>query len=194
MKLVGLTGNIGSGKSVIAKIFETLGVPVYNADARAKVILSDPETINKVVTVFGKNIIDKSGNISREKLASIVFADKKQIAELNNIIHPAVIADFKIWVGENFSAPYVIMESAILFDTDYYKLFDKIIIVSAPENIRILRVLKRDNISEDSLRMRIQNQKPESEFISDADFVIINDCKSLVIPQVLNIHNVLKMP
>jgi len=191
MKKVGLTGNIGSGKSLVAKVFETLGMPVYNADAKAKDILDSPEVAKKVVAAFSKSVVKKNGIINRETLADIVFSDKRQLAVLNNIIHPAVIDDFKTWGERNSASPYVIMESAILFDTEYYKLFEKIIIVSAMEETRIARVMKRDNISEDSVRKRMQNQKAESEIIGKADFVIVNDDKSLVIPQILCIHETL---
>jgi dephospho-CoA kinase len=192
MKKVGLTGNIGSGKSVISKIFDILGVPVYNADTRAKTILDTPSVINKVVNAFGKNIVDINGKINRKKLASIVFTSKTQLDLLNSFIHPAVIDDFKNWVNKNSSSPYVIMEAAILFETGYYNFFDKIIVVTSTADIRIERVMKRDNISEESVRIRMQNQKSESEIIGNAHFEIVNDNKCLVIPQVLKIHEALR--
>ena len=193
MQKVGLTGNIGSGKSVVAKIFETIGVPVYNADAKAKNIFDTPTLTQEIISTFGKSVVDKSGKINREKLANIVFSNEKQLVLLNSLVHPAVINDFKNWTCENDISPYVIMESAILFDTEYYKLFDKIIVVSTPEEIKIARVIKRDNVSGGSVYKRLQNQKPESEIIGKAQFVIVNDNKSLVIPQVLSIHDALLM-
>lgn len=193
MKKVGITGNIGSGKSVVAKVFEALGTPVYYADAHAKTILDTPLVTSKVITAFGKSVCDKSGKINKKKLANIVFSNEKQLAKLNGLIHPAVIDDFNNWIEVNCASTYVIMESAILFDTEYYKLFDSIIVVSTPEELRITRVMKRDNISEDSVHKRMDNQKPESEIIGKTHFEIINDNKSLVIPQVLKIHEILNI-
>jgi dephospho-CoA kinase len=191
MLKVGLTGNIGSGKSVVSKIFETLKLPVYHSDNEAKFILDKPEIIQQLVRLFTIAIIDASGKIERRKLASIVFNDSKKLSLLNGIIHPAVLADFSSWVEMQNRVPYVVMESAILFETGYYKLFDKIIVVSAPEDIRIQRVMKRDGMSRVDVESRIQNQMPEEEKVLKADFNIVNNSLTLVIPQVLRIHELL---
>ena len=188
MLKAGLTGNIGSGKSAVARVFEALGVPVYDADAKAKEILDSPDVTSNIIFAFGHKVTDKKGRIDKKILAGIVFTDKAQLALLNSIIHPRLLKDFERWAGEKSAQPYVLMESAILFDTDYYKLFDKIIVVSAPEDVRMARVMKRDNATEKSVRARMQHQKPESEIIPQAHFVVVNDDKSLVIPQVLKIH------
>ncbi|MGD0710870.1 MAG: dephospho-CoA kinase [Bacteroidales bacterium] len=189
MQKVGLTGNIGSGKSVVAMVFETLGVPVYDADTKAKEIIDTPEVLKRIREAFGDSMFDKNDKINRKKLADYVFAIKKELNRLNSIVHPRLINDFEKWIGENIAAPYVVMESAILYDTDNYKLFDKIIVVSAPKDIRIARVMKRDNVNKESVRMRMQNQHPESDITPKAHFVIVNDDKSLIIPQVLSIHD-----
>jgi dephospho-CoA kinase len=188
MLKAGLTGNIGSGKSAVARVFEALGVPVYDADAKAKEILDEPDVISSIIFAFGTKVTDITRKIDRKILAAIVFNDEAQLALLNSIIHPRLLKDFERWAGEKSAQPYVLMESAILFDTDYYKLFDKIIVVSAPEDVRMARVMKRDNATEKSVRARMQHQKPESEIIPQAHFVVVNDDKSLVIPQVLKIH------
>jgi dephospho-CoA kinase len=188
MLKVGLTGNIGSGKSIVARIFETTGIPVYHSDDTAKLMLDNAENKAEMEKLFGKGIFDISGKVDRKIIAGIVFNDTKKLTALNNIIHPAVIKDFGNWVLQQHSYPYIIMESAILFETGYAALFDKIIFVSAPENIRIARIIKRDATSEEEIKVRIQNQMEEKDKLKKADFVIINDDEQLVIPQVLKIH------
>ena len=194
MLKIGLTGNIGSGKSIVSIIFETLQVPVYHSDDRAKFILDKSESVSGLQKLFGKEIFDPSGKIDRKKIAGIVFNDKEKLTLLNSIIHPAVLRDFEGWAINQQSAPYIIMESAILFETGFSKLFDKIIIVTAPEKIRIERVMKRDQVSEEEIKNRIKNQLSEEDKIKDADYVVINDDEHLVIPQVLKIHEALSLP
>jgi dephospho-CoA kinase len=193
MLKVGLTGNIGSGKSIVSQVFETLGVPVYHSDDKAKYILDEPETRVELQNLFGSAIFDPSGKTDRKKIAEIVFNNSAKLAALNNIIHPSVIKDFQTWILQQQSASYVIMESAILFETGYADLFDKIIVVTAPENIRIDRVMKRDKIKEEEIIKRIQNQMPEADKTAKADFLIVNDNGQLVIPQVLKIHQLFSM-
>jgi dephospho-CoA kinase len=188
MLKVGLTGNIGSGKSVVSNIFETLKIPVYRSDEEAKLILEKPEIIQHLVQLFTSAILDTNGKVERRKLASIVFNDSEKLSMLNGVIHPAVLGEFRSWVEIQNKAPYVIMESAILFETGYDKLFDKIIVVTAPEDIRIQRVMKRDHVSKDEVAIRIHNQMQEPEKSGKADFVINNDGSNLLIPQVINIH------
>ena len=146
------------------------------------------ETVNNIVSIFGSGIINDNNTINRKKLADIVFTDPEKLTALNNIIHPALRVDFEQWTQKQ-SEHYCIMESAILFETDYYKLFDKIICISSPEDIMISRVIKRDNSSETEVLKRLHNQMNEKEKTSRADYVIINDEKKLVIPQVLKIHS-----
>lgn len=184
---VGLTGNIGSGKSVVSAIFEILHVPVYRSDEEAKAILDKPETIHQIVQTFTDIVLDDRGKINRKKLAAIVFNDATKLKKLNGIIHPAVSDDFSSWVSAHDDVPVVIMESAILFETGFNELFDKIIVISAPEDTRIQRVMKRDGISREDVEARINRQLPEHELISKADFIIDNFGETLVIPQVLEI-------
>ena len=183
----GLTGNIGSGKSLVARIFETLRVPVFYADAEGKKLLGHPEVIAQIRQLFGEKVTD-DGKIDRKALAQIVFSEKSKLEKLNQIIHPAVRRKFSQWAGNHPDAPYVIYEAAILHESGHYKNLDTIIVVAADENLRIHRVMSRDGVSEQDVRKRMANQWPEEKKIQHADFVINNNEKQLLIPQVLEIH------
>ncbi len=184
---VGLTGNIGSGKSTVARIFEILGVPVYHSDKKAKEFLSVPEVKDKLKTEFGQTVF--AGNeIDRKKLANIVFNDKEAIGFLNSLIHPLVRKDFENWCSINNTEPYVIQEAAILFESGFYKLFDKTIVVSCPEEIAVEHVMKRDQVNERAVRERMKNQWDQEKKMKLSDFIIYNDNEQLLIPQVMHIH------
>jgi dephospho-CoA kinase len=187
---VGLTGNIGSGKSLVARIFETLHIPVFYADIEAKKILDNPDVREEVVNLFGQDVIEGT-RLLRPKIAEIVFSDKQALEKLNQIIHPAVRKQFTIWANHQIS-PYVIYEAAILHESGHYKNMDKIILVKADENLRIKRVVKRDQVSEEQVKSRMQNQWPESKKEEFSDFVIDNNEKDLLIPQVLSVHEEIK--
>lgn len=180
MQKVGLTGNIGSGKSVVAMVFEMLGVPLYNADTKAKEITDTPEVHKRIREAYGDSMFDKNDKINRKKLANYVFTVKNELNRLNSIVHPHVMNDFEKWIRENSAVPYVVMESAILFDTDYYKLFDKIIVVSAPEDIRIARVMKRDNMNKVAVHLRMQNQKAETKLSQEPTLLLLTMVKPLL--------------
>ncbi len=184
---VGLTGNIGSGKSLVCKVFEELGVPVYYADERAKIILDSPEVQQRLVKRYGADIME-AGHIRRKKLASIVFQSKEELAFLNQNIHPALQKDMEIWFAQCGDIPYAIQEAAILFENSFEHLFDKIIVVSAPLELRLERVMKRDHTSREAVLQRVQNQWEESRKTALADEVIVNDGKRLLLPQILSIH------
>ena len=166
MLKIGLTGNIGSGKTIVGRIFETLGIRVYYADQKAKLFLSSPEIIVQIGQTFGNAIFEKNNIISRKKLANLVFLNSEKLHLLNKIVHPAVIADFESWLQEKNDFAFSIMESALLFDTGYSTLFNKLIIVSAPEELRISRVMKRDGVSAKDVKMRMKNQIPEKDQIN----------------------------
>lgn len=184
MLKIGLTGGIGSGKSIVGKAFEMRGVPVYVADIEAKrLMVSDPEVRSLLITRFGDQIYDSSLNLNRKLLAEIVFNYSEALKDINSIVHPAVRADFKRWCGQYSQNFYVIQESAILFDTGLYRNFDKIITVAAEEEIRIQRVVERDSISRELIAERMRNQLSESERIARADFVIYNSTE-LILPQI----------
>jgi dephospho-CoA kinase len=189
---VGLTGNIGSGKSTVARIFEIIGVPVYQADKEAKKFLSKPEVKKELKKEFGQAIF--SGiEIDRKKLAEIVFNTKKSLNFLNSIIHPLVRKDFEDWCSNYSEEPYIIQEAAILFESGFYKFFDKTIVVSCPKEIAVMRVMERDITTGREVKERIKNQWEQEKKINLADFIIINDNEQLVIPQVLQIHKELSL-
>ncbi len=184
--IIGLTGGIGSGKSTIAEIFTTLKIPVFNSDLEAKQLYSHPEVKQQIITLFG-NVYNSENQLDKKALANIVFNDDKKLQQLNNIIHPAVKKLFDTWVNKNNHAPILIKEAAILIESGAAKQVDKIIVVTAPKKERIKRVMQRDNVSEKEVVARMSKQLPEEKLIAQADFIIKNDNKQLVIPQVLEI-------
>ena len=184
---VGLTGGIGSGKSLVARIFSTLGVPVFEADARAKALMTDdPQVRAALIELFGPDVYGDDA-LDRALLASKVFGNAERLAALNAIVHPAVRKAFSIWAEEQ-TAPYVIMEAAIMAENEGYRSFDRVIVVNAPEELRIQRVIARDGIDEEAVRARMQHQATEEQRQAIAQFAIVNDDTVLVIPQVLAIH------
>jgi dephospho-CoA kinase len=189
MKCIGLTGGIGSGKTTVARIFSMLNVPVYNSDeAGRKITNNDPLVKSSIKEQFGADMFDNQDNLNREKLSAIVFNDSSALSKLNAIIHPAVAHDFKMWCA-NQSSPFVIKETAILFEHGLDKQLDGVIVVEAPDDLRIKRVMHRNGITEDAVRQRIQQQLPQDELISRADWVIHNNEEQLLIPQVLEIYS-----
>lgn len=171
--IVGLTGGIGSGKSTIAQYLEAQGVPVYIADIRAKELMNSPEVVQLITKKFGSDLLSENG-IDRAKLARLVFADPKQLKALNQIIHPLVEEDFRHWVQQHIDAPIVVKEAAILFETGSYKALDKTITVSAPEDIRINRVMQRDNVTREEVVARMKNQFSDEKRAELADFIVEN--------------------
>lgn len=184
---VGLTGNIGTGKSTMAKVFETLGVPVYHADAEAKKFLEYPEVIEEIIGLFGERVHDSDG-IDKRKLASIVFSNSELLHKLNAIIHPLVKIDLNEWFKRNASYPYLIQEAAILFESGFYKDFAKIVLVHSPPELSTKRVMTRDQVNMAEVERRRKNQWDQNQKKELSDFIIYNDEKKLVIPQVLKIH------
>lgn len=185
---VGLTGNIGSGKSTVTRIFETLGVPVYHADEEAKKFLSEKKIQLAIKEKFGGTVFSGS-TIDRKKLASAVFGDQDAIAFLNSLIHPRVREDLKVWFDHHVQYSYVIQEAAILFESGFYREFDKIITVAAPVELAIQRVMQRDGVGKDEIEKRMHHQWALERKIELSQYVIYNDQDHLVIPQVLAIHN-----
>lgn len=190
---VGLTGGIGTGKSVIARAFAELQVPVYSGDKGAKKAYADKNVLERIKRSFGEDVF-QNGTVNFKSIAAIVFNDKARLLELNAIIHPFLFKDFNAWADNYEHVPYIIMEAAILYETKYHQLFDKIITVSAPEELCIERVTKRDGYSREEVQNRIRSQVPDQIKATRADFVILNDGKSLVLPQVLDIHKKLLKP
>ncbi|MBP4137905.1 dephospho-CoA kinase [Flavobacterium geliluteum] len=172
-KVIGLTGGIGSGKSTIANFFEEFGVPVYIADDEAKKVMQSKEIVSAIKTAFGEGIFENT-ILNRTKLAEIVFNDPDKLAQLNAIVHPAVKKDFNAWLAEKKEYNFVVYEAAILFESGRYKHCDTIITVTAPEEIRIDRVIKRDNTTREQVLSRMKMQWDDEKRISGSDFVINN--------------------
>ena len=192
MKRIGLTGNIGTGKTTIARIFEVLGVPVYHADTRARVILESDNVKLKISSLFGNQVINPMNQVDRKALANIVFNDKEKLAELNNLIHPLVEEDFAQWCETHKNEHYILHEAAILFESGFNRLFDASIMVAAPEELCIERVMARDGITKAMVIERMQNQWPQEKKMELSEYVVVNNEHTLVIPQILTIHNALR--
>lgn len=184
--MIGLTGGIGSGKSVVAKVFATLGIPVFNADDEAKRIMqSSTEIKTKLIEQFGTDIYNAHG-LDKEKLASIVFNDSFQLQLLNAIVHPVTIQAAKDWAAKQTS-PYVIKEAALIFESGAADGLFKVIGVTAPISIKIHRVMQRDGITKDQVDARMRNQISDTIKMRLCDYVIENNNQQMVIPQVLEI-------
>jgi dephospho-CoA kinase len=187
--LVGITGGIGSGKSTVCKLFSLLGIPVYTADERAKWLMAqDPELRNQISNTFGEAAYSSTGELNRTFLAESVFPNPEKIAQLNALVHPAVKKDFEQWIASQ-TAPYLIKEAALLFETGAAKALDYVINVSSPLRIRTARILLRDpHRSEEQVNQIINQQLPDEEKNELADFCIKNTDNKLLIPQVLEVH------
>jgi len=184
---VGVTGGIGSGKSLICHVFSHLGVPVYAADEAAKNLMDhDPEIRKDMTGVFGSTIY-KDGKLNRSKLSGLIFENPKLLADVNRIVHPRVAHNFSEWCSSFINVPFIIQESAILFESDAYKLFDYVILVTAPEEIRIQRVLSRPGMTRKKILRIMKNQLPEEEKMVRSHFVIKNDETTLILPLILSI-------
>lgn len=189
MKKIGITGGIGSGKTTVCKVFESLEIPVYYADLEAKNIYSKNTELKKqVIQHFGKEAYQKNGRINRSYLSEIVFNDRNKLKTLNHLVHPAVAQDFDEWCELNSDAKYIVKEAALLIETGSYKNLDYLIYVSAPQDLRINRVVSRDNSSRSEVISRMNNQMAEADKIPYADLVLKNDNETLLVPLILQIH------
>ena len=186
---VGITGGIGAGKSTVSRIFSALGIPVYDADKRGRILTDSlPGIKEKIIREFGVDAY-KEGLLDRPYIAGKVFNNPDRLALLNNIIHPEVDRDFNAWCGEQENNPYILKEAALLVESGSYRDLDKLIMVTAPVDTRVERVLKRDPFrSEQQIREIIKRQISDIEKEKMADFIIRNDNTSPVIPAVLSIH------
>ena len=187
---IGITGGIGSGKSLVCKIFASLGVPVYDADSRAKYVMTtNGILISDIKKEFGELSFNSDGSLNNRYLAQTVFNNPDRLSMLNHLVHPRVADDYQAWVGRHNSHPYVIKEAALLFESGSYQSLDEVVLVFAPEALRINRVRKRDESrSVEQIRDIIARQMPEEEKLKKASAVIRNDESQLVIPQVLQLH------
>ncbi len=184
---IGITGGIGSGKSTVAKIFETLGVPVYYADDAAKRLMNENENLRAAIQKeFGKETYTNT-KLNRSYLASLVFGNEEKLALLNSLVHPLTIRDSEQWMQAQ-RGPYAIKEAALIFESDVWKGLDKVIGVSSPYELRLQRAMQRDNISQDAVLARMGKQMNEEEKMKRCDFIIYNDETQLLIPQVIALH------
>lgn len=185
-KTVGITGGIGSGKSVVAKILEIMGYPVYSSDQRAKDLMhEDHSIVDGLKKLFGEEAYI-GGVLNRPYLAAQIFQDESKRAAMNSVVHPAVRKDFKDWV-EAQQSPLVFQESALLFETGNYRSFDAVFLVGASEEIRIQRVKERDSLTDEQVFSRFNAQMPESEKRKLTDLVIENNGTAFLVPQILRL-------
>jgi dephospho-CoA kinase len=184
---VGLTGGIGSGKSTVARVFEVLGIPVYYADEATRQLMNTDEALRKeIISNFGEESYS-NGQLNRPYIASIVFNDKEKLELLNALTHPATIRHANAWMQQQ-TAPYVIKEAALIFESGSAENLDYVIGVSAPKTIRIRRVMERDHISSEEVQKRMSRQLSEEMKMKLCDFVLINNELDLLTPQVLALH------
>ena len=192
MKVIGLTGGIGSGKSTVASVFESLGIPVFNADNEALALYSkDRDLLFEVVEEFGEEVLNSDGTLNRRALSAIVFGNPAVLKKLNSLIHPRVAARFSQWKSEQHVS-IVMREAAILFESGSHADCESVIVVTAREQLRVERVMRRSGISEADVRARIARQWPEEKLRQLADWEIVNDDTRLVLPQVLKIAEALR--
>jgi dephospho-CoA kinase len=188
MLKVAITGNIGTGKTTVCKVFESLGIPVFYADAAAKRRYHDPAVIQVVKQLFGEDIFDEAGRLKNTELANIVFQDSIKLKQLNAIIHPLVLADFLKWAEQNNDRDYIIYESALLFESGFNEHFDKSILITAPAELATARVMLRDQVPAGDVEARRANQMPEDLKVKLADILIENNEKEALIPRIIKIH------
>ncbi len=190
MLKIGITGSIGAGKSTVASIFKVLGVPVFDADATAKSILnSDPELREQIIAAFGLETY-KNGLLDKKYLATLVFNNPDQLAKLNALVHPATIKAADTWAKhwEEQGSAYIVKEAALLFEAGTNIGLDFIIGVTAPEDLRITRVMARDHVTREEVLKRMQHQLDDTQKMERCNIVLDNNEKALLIPQVLTLH------
>lgn len=192
---LGITGGIGSGKTTVCKIFETLGIPIYYADERARALMiEDPALKAEIIQLLGAEAYLSNGELNRKWVASQVFNKPEKLKQLNGLVHPAVARDGLLWQAEQEKgdAPFSLKEAALLYESGSHLFLYKIIVVSAPEKVRIQRVISRDGATEAEVRSRMDKQMPEQEKVERADYVIDNSGKQALIPQVMSLYKDLK--
>jgi dephospho-CoA kinase len=186
---VGITGGIGSGKTMVCSVFESFGIPVYYADTRARELMTENDHLkSELIQYFGDRIFENN-QLNRTKLAQIIFNNSDALNYINSIVHPAVGNDFGSWVQLQEGSKYVIKEAALLFESGAYKHLDILITITCPEELRIERVMKRDGISRDQVLSRIRNQWSEEKKVQLSDFIVRNDGLHSIIEQANDIHD-----
>lgn len=187
MYLVGLTGGIGSGKSTVARIFKFLGIPVFDADKEAKQLYSNDQVKDKVRSEFGPNVFER-GEIAFSKLSEIVFRESLKLEKLESILYPKLAVRFEEWKKENSESPYLIKEAAVMLEKGTYKDLDAIILITAPEEMRIERVMNRNESSREFVESRMKNQWTDEKKSRYVDYIIKNDQTSSLLKQVIDLH------
>ena len=187
---IGITGGIGSGKSIVCNVFQLLGTPVYDADSRAKSLMTtDGILMSAIKKEFGVLSYNPDGSLNREFLAKQVFNNQERLGKLNEMVHPRVGVDYRNWLTQQITSNYVIKEAALIFEAGTCKELDKVVVVHASEELRIQRVLHRDpQRSAQQVKGIMNNQLAAEEKLSRADYIIMNDEKQLVIPQIISLH------
>jgi dephospho-CoA kinase len=187
---IGITGGIGSGKSLVTRIFSILGAPVYDADSRAKWLMENDSVLKKaLIDLLGEEAYLENGRLNRALLASKIFSDPTLTQKVNALVHPSVKNDSQTWAEEHSHAPYLVKEAALMFESGNASQMDFMVMVYAPENLRVERVLMRDaHRSMDDIKAIIARQMKEEEKMKLADTVVKNDNKHLLLPQILNLH------
>jgi dephospho-CoA kinase len=189
MKKIGITGGIGSGKTTICKIFETFGIPTYYADDRAKwLMVNDLNLVENIKDLFGQNAYLADGSLHRKHIADIVFQNQAKLQALNELVHPAVWEDGERWFAALQNVPYALKEAALLVESNSYQQLDKLIVVTAPLETKIKRVMLRDKLTKEDVEARIAKQMPEEQKVTFADYLIYNDGQQLLLPQITNLH------
>lgn len=187
---IGITGGIGAGKSVVCKIFKVLKVPVYDADSRAKAVMTtDGILVEAIKKEFGTLSFKANGDLNREYLSKEVFTDEEKLKKLNSLVHPRVALDYEAWLAKQSGAPYVLKEAALLFESGSSRVLNKVLVVSAPTELRMKRVLVRDpQRNEKQVKSIMENQLSEEVKRKQADFIIENDERHSLIEQCLALH------
>jgi len=184
---VGLTGNMGSGKTTVAKVFETLNIPIFYADIEAKSLYQEDCVQKEVIKMFGDSVL-RDNQLSIKMLSSLVFSDVNKLKQLTDLIHPLVKAKYQEWYKKFIDVPYVIMENAVLFEGGFDSYCDYIITVVATKKSRIERIQKRDKLNIEEIELRLSKQLNENTKISQSDFIIDNNENIPLLPQILKIH------
>jgi dephospho-CoA kinase len=191
--IIGITGGIGSGKSTLSERLREIGYSVYDSDLEARRLQNEhPEIQDQLIELFGEDIYNDQG-LNRPVLAKLVFGKPELLAKLNAIVHPVVHTDFMNWIQSHSAENLLFMESAILFESGFNKMVDKVIVMTASEDIRIARVMKRDKVTEEQVKARMSHQMADDKKIANANFVIhSDDCRPLVVKMKIMLEELLK--
>ncbi|MDR3222907.1 MAG: dephospho-CoA kinase [Methanobrevibacter sp.] len=194
MMRVGITGGIGSGKTLVCRALQALGAAVFFADSEAKKLYHDDDKLrHQLIKAFGSAIYSSNGELQSRQLAQIVFGDAEALATLNALVHPAVAQRFERWVAQQAAVPYVVQEAALLFESNAHLRLHKTVAVCAPSELRMARVVRRDGCTEANVRQRMAHQLTDEQRLELADYRIVNDGLQALLPQVIALHEQLKI-